>query len=76
MNVPIHKEREAARPPTPMREELPVTLACKLFSAPNQEEQVEGHQVQVVQNKTNNNEMNVMEIVSDNTDDLIFKLEL
>ena len=58
-----------------MREELPVTLASKLFSAPNQE-QMEGYQLKMVQEKTNNNVMNVMEIVSDTTDDLIFKLEL
>merc|ERR1712142_856336 len=48
VNVPIHKEREAARPPTPMREELPVSLASKLFSAPSKEERMEEYELKMV----------------------------
>ena len=42
VNVPIHRSREAAKPPTPMREEfdrcskqLRFSLASKLFSVPS-----------------------------------------
>ena len=45
VNVPIHKDREAMQPNTPMREEfdrctkrLTFSLACKLFSFKNENE--------------------------------------
>ena len=48
VNVPIHRSREAAKPPTPMREEfdrcakqLRFSLASKLFSVPSLSHQEE-----------------------------------
>ena len=80
VNVPIHKSREASRPPTPMREQfdrctnqLPFSLASKLFSAPTREGQVEGYEVDMVKGEQVTMEMS---FGSENMDDLMFKLDL
>ena len=83
VNVPIHKSREASRPPTTMREQfdrcikqLPFSLASKLFSAPSGEDNVEGYEVDMVKGGQMTMKVTETEKRSENMDDLMFKLDL
>ena len=75
VNVPIHRSREAIMPNTPMREEfdrctkkLNFSLACKLFSFKNEEDEL--FEEEVCKKNAKNHEKKIP------YDELIFRLEL